>query len=219
MEAQDISAALDVRVRHHHVTVEPPGAGESLVEDFGEVGRRYHHYPFGGVEAIHFSEQLVQRHAHVLLVLRIPRGSDGVDFVDEEDAGGLAFGGVEEVAHSPRAHPHVHLLELRARGVEEGDSSLPGNSLGEQSLASAGGAHEEDTLGHLPPQPCELLRVLEKVDDLEELVLGLVDAHHVLELLAALRRRGDSVVVVAAAGESPLLHDRRYPQQQQVCHR
>ena len=45
--------------------------------------------------------------------------TDGVNLVDEDDAGRVLLGGGKQVAHAARAHAHKHLLKLRAC-VEEG---------------------------------------------------------------------------------------------------
>ena len=52
---------------------------------------------------------LVQRHAHVLLVLGVAVAADGVDLVNEDDAGRVLLGGGKQVAHAPGAHAHKHL--------------------------------------------------------------------------------------------------------------
>jgi hypothetical protein len=52
---------------------------------------------------------------------------------------------------------------------------------GEQRLAGARGAHQQHALGDAAAELLELLRVLEELDDLLELVLGLVDARDVGE--------------------------------------
>ncbi len=51
----------------------------------------------------------------------------------------------------------------------------------EQGLARPGRAHQQNALGDLPAEALELLRVLEKLDDLLEFLLGLVDSCNVSE--------------------------------------
>ena len=45
--------------------------------------------------------------------------TDSVYFVDEDDAGALGLGGLEEIPHSARPHPHIHLLKLTTRGIKK----------------------------------------------------------------------------------------------------
>ena len=59
---------------------------------------------------------LVQRHAHVLLVLGVAVAADGVDLVNEDDAGRVLLGGSKQVAHAPGAHAHKHLRLVGGRG-------------------------------------------------------------------------------------------------------
>ena len=63
--------------------------------------------------------------------------------------------------------------------------------LGEQRLARAGRAVQQDALRHLGPELAEALRVAEELDDLAQLVLGLVGAGDVLPAHGARRARLD----------------------------
>ena len=66
------------------------------------------------------------RQTHVLTCthLRVAVAANGVDLINEDDAGRVLLGGREQVAHTARAHAYEHLLELRAGGVEEGHTGL-----------------------------------------------------------------------------------------------
>ncbi len=107
--------------------------------------------------------------------------ADGVDLVDEDDAGRVALGLLEQVAHAGGADTDEHLDELGARDREEGDARLAGDGLGEQRLARAGRADQQHALGNARAQGRELLRVLEEFDDFLQLVLRLFDAGDVQE--------------------------------------
>ena len=109
---------------------------------------------------------------------RLPQG---VEFVDEDDAGSLLLGLVKKVAHPRRAEPHEHLDELGATQAEEWHGALTRHGLGKQRLARPRRTDEQDALGNPSAEPGEFLRVLEELDDLLELLLRLVDAGHVLE--------------------------------------
>mmetsp|Transcript_14486 Transcript_14486/g.36025 ORF Transcript_14486/g.36025 Transcript_14486/m.36025 type:complete len:284 (+) Transcript_14486:1163-2014(+) len=181
MALQDLLPALHIRVRHHHVAVEAAGAHQRLVQHLGEVGGGHHDDALARLEPVQLHQHLVQRHAHVLLVLGVAVASDGVDLVDEDDAGRVLLGGREQVAHAARAHTHKHLLELGARRVEKGDARLARDRARQHGLASAGRPHQQHALGQLGAQPCELSWVLEELHHLLELLLGLVAPAHVLE--------------------------------------
>src|SRR6185503_3985087 len=78
-----------------------------------------------------------------------------------------------------RAHDHLH--ELGAAHREEGHSRLSSDGLGQQGLPGPWRAHEQHTLWSGAAQPGVLRGFLEKIHDLDKLVLGLVDAGHVGE--------------------------------------
>ena len=189
VDAQDAFTARDVGVRHHHLTVETAGTQQGRVQHVGTVGRGDQDDVLGRLEAVHLDQQLVQR-LFALVIAAAQTGAamtaHGVDFVDEDDAGGVLLGLFEHVAHAAGADADEHFDEVRPRDREEGHARLPRDRAGQQRLAGAGRAHQQGALGDLAAQTLELARILQEVDDLLQFVLGLVHAGDVLEGLAAL---------------------------------
>jgi hypothetical protein len=129
-------------------------------------------------------EELVQR----LLPLVVPAAhagaavaADGVDLVHEDDAGGVLLRLLEEVAHAAGADADEHLDEVRAGDREEGDAGLTGDGAGQQRLSGARGAVEEHALRDAGAERLELLRVLEELLDLVQLLHRLVDPGDIAE--------------------------------------
>src|SRR5207344_1742980 len=129
-------------------------------------------------------EQLVQR-LLALVVTAAEAGAavaaDRVDLVHEDDAGARLLRLLEEVAHTGGADADEHLDEVRAGDGEEGDTGFTGDRAREQRLTGAGRPIEQDALGDPCAERLELLRVLEELLDLVQLLDGLVDAGDVLE--------------------------------------
>jgi hypothetical protein len=162
------------------------------VEHVGAVGRGDDDDALVGLEAVHLDEELVQRLLALVVTAAEARAAvatDGVDLVDEDDAGRVLLALLEEVAHAARADADEHLDEVRARDAEEGHAGLAGDGAREQRLARAGRAHQQHALRDAAAEALELLRVLEERDDLLDLVLGLVDAGDVREGHLVLRSR------------------------------
>ena len=149
VDPQDVDAALEVGPVDEHLAVEAPGPEERRVEDLGPVGRGEDDDARSGVEAVHLDEQLVQG----LLALVVPAErdaaalADGVELVDEDEAGGLLAGLLEQVADPGRADADEHLHEVGPADPEEGDLGLTGDGPGQERLARPGRADEEDALG------------------------------------------------------------------------
>lgn len=157
MGLEDLPAALDVGVGDDDVAVEAAGADEGLVEGLGEVGGGDHDDALVLLEAVQLHEQLVEGHLHVLLVLGVAAPADGVNLVDEDDAGRSLLRRREEVPHSASPHAHEHLLELAAAAGEEGDPRLPRDRPGQHGLPRPRRAHQQHALRQLPPQAREPL--------------------------------------------------------------
>jgi hypothetical protein len=86
-----------------------------------------------------------------------------------------------------RTDADEHLNEIAAGDAKERHPRLAGNGLGQESLAGAGRAHEQHSLGDAPAEVLVFLGVLQEVHDLLQLGLGLLNPGDVLE--------GDSPIV------------------------
>ena len=104
-------------------SVESAGPEQRLVEDVGPVGCRQHNDRGVSGETIHLHEQLVERVVPLVVAsahLSMPRFSDRVDFVDEDNRWSLLPRLLEEVPHSGGADADEHLHKVRARDGKEG---------------------------------------------------------------------------------------------------
>ena len=106
---------------------------------------------------------------------------DRVNLVDEDDGGRFGFGALEQIADAAGAHADEHLDEFRAGNAEEGHARFPGDSARHQRLAGAGRSYHQHALGHARAQADELLRLLEKFDNLFEVFLRFFGAGDVFE--------------------------------------
>ena len=170
------------------VPVEPAGPQQRRVEHVGPVGRGDDDHRFGRREAVHLAEDLVERlFAFVVTAAdaRAAHPADGVDLVDEQDARGVFLRGPEHVADAAGPDADEHLDELGAVDREERHARLAGHRPGQQRLAGAGRAHQQHALGNLRPEPLELRRVLQELDDLLQLALGVLHPGDVVERRAA----------------------------------
>ena len=186
-----------------------PGPQERRIEDVGTVGGGDDHDAPVRLEAVHLDEQLVERLLALFVAERAaaPAPADGVELVDEDDAGGVAPGIPEETPDARRADAGVHLDEIRAAGEEKRHARFAGNRPREQRLARARRPDEQDTLRDSPADCRKAPRFLQEIDDFLHFVLGLVDAGHVLErddVLALLGDAGATRDGRDAAGRGPI---------------
>src|SRR5205085_11153980 len=180
----DLLAALAVGPVDDDLAVEAAGPQQGGVEDVGPVGGGDQDDVVLHLEAVHLDQKLVQR--LLALVVAAPHAgtavaADGVDLVHEDDAGRVLLRLLEQVAYATGADPNEHLDEVRAGDREEGHAGLAGDGAGEQRLAGPGRAVEQHALGDPGAEGLELLRVLEELPDLLELLHRLVDPGDVAE--------------------------------------
>ena len=187
---EDLLAADHVRVGHDHLAVEAAGTQQRRIEHVGTVGGGDQDDAFVGLEAVHLDQQLVER-LLALVVAAAEAGAamaaDRVDFVDEDDAGRVLLGLLEHVAHAAGADADEHLDEVGAGNGEERHVGFAGDGARDQRLAGAGRADQQHAARNLAAEALELAGIAQELDDLLQVLLGLVDAGDVLEGDAAMR--------------------------------
>src|ERR1035438_7424162 len=140
--------------------------------------------PFRGFKPVHFNQQLVESLLALVVSAaqaRAAMAADGVDFVDEDDAGSVLLALLEQVAHAAGAYAHEHLHAVRTGDGEERHAGLAGDGARQQRLAGAWRADQQHTLGNTSAQLLKLLRLAQEFDDFLQLLLGLFHARDVLE--------------------------------------
>src|SRR4030095_4862387 len=102
-------------------------------------------------ESIHLDEEGIERLLAFVVTATdsMPAmPSDRVDFVDENNAGRRFLALFKHVAHPARADADEHLDKVRTADGKERNVRFARDGAGEQRLACAGRADEEDTFGN-----------------------------------------------------------------------
>ena len=156
------------------LAVEAAGTQQGGVENVGPVGGRHHDDSFGGLEAIHLGEHLVER-LFALVVTTTESGTalatDGVDFVDEDDRAAHLRGLLEQVADAACTDANEHFHEVRSGDRKEPDTRFTGDCAREQRLARSRRTDQQDSLRHTRTDFLEALGHLQEVDDFLDLLL------------------------------------------------
>ena len=95
--------------------------------------------------------------------------ADGVNLVDEDDAGRVGACLLEQISHARRPHAHKHLHKIAAGNGVKRHVRLARRGLGQQRLARAWGAAQQRPFGDFRAQVGEFLGVLEKFDEFRHL--------------------------------------------------
>ena len=160
--AQDLLAAADVRAVDDDAAVEAAGAQQCGIEHVGAVGGGDQDDAIVGLKAVHLDQQLVEG-LFTLVVSAAQAGAamtaDGVDLVDEDDAGGVLLALLEEVAHTAGAYADEHLNEVGTGDGEERHIGFSGDRAGQQRLAGARRPDQQHAFWYAPAEPLELLRL------------------------------------------------------------
>ena len=140
---EDLLAPLAVGAVDDDLPVEAARAQQRGVEDVGPVRRGDQDDVVLQLEPVHLDEELVER-LLALVVAAAQAGAavaaDGVDLVDEDDAGARLLRLLEQVADARGADADEHLDEVRAGDREERHAGLAGGRAREERLTGAGQA-------------------------------------------------------------------------------
>src|SRR5258706_3766393 len=112
--------------------------------------------------------------------------SDGVDFIDKDNAGCVLLALLEQVAYSRSAHTNKHLDEIRTRNRKERNVRFAGNRTRQQSLAGSRRAHHQNALRNSAAQLLKIFRLFPELNNLLYVVLGLFNTSAALKRHAIL---------------------------------
>ena len=179
-----VDARLLVRQRDVDELIEATGAQHGRVDDVRPVGGADDEHVLLGAHAVHFGEHLVDDAiggAAAVAAAAAARLGYGVELVEEEHTRRRLARLVEHVAHVRLRLAEPHGEQLGALDRDEVGLALVGDGLGEQRLAAAGRAVEEDAARRRHAELEELLRMLDRIlDELLELALDVLEAADVL---------------------------------------
>ena len=179
MDLEDFPPPVLVGNGDRDLSVEAAGPAQGGVQGVGQVGGRQHDDVLPLRQAVHQRQQL--RHDAFLHVAdhAFPPRRDGIDLIEEDDAGRPLRRLLEEPPQVGLALAVELVDDLRPVDGKEGGLGFVGHRPGQQRLAAARRAVQEHALRRIDPQPLEKLRVLQRQLD---------DLPHALQRAASTRR-------------------------------
>ena len=169
MDLEDRLTATDIGSVHEHVPVKPPRPHQGRIEGFRTIARSEHNHAGVAAKSIHLHEQSVEG-LFAFVVTTHHAGTagfpQGIEFVDEDDAGALGFGLLKHVADAGGTNADKHLHKVAPGEPKEGNTRFPRDGLGQQGLARARRANKQHPLGDVSAEELILLRTPQKVDHL-----------------------------------------------------
>jgi hypothetical protein len=177
-------AAAEVGEVDRDFAVEAARSRQRVVEDVGAVRGGDDDDAAHLLEAVHLDEELVKR---LVLIGRcgvLPAAAaatEGVNLVDEDDAGRELAGAREESPDAGRAEPRELLLKARPRDGQERHLRLGGRGASKECLAGARRAGEQHAARRAPAESAERQGVAQEFDGLGQFRLGLVNPGDLVE--------------------------------------
>ena len=143
IDLKDRFTTREIWAVDQHLAIEATGTQQGSIKNFWLVGGRKNNDGLVlGRETIHFREQLVER----LFTLVVPTNNahgarttltDGIKFIDKDDARGLFLGLFEQVTDASSTRTNEKFYKFRAGNNEEGNLCFASHRLGEQCFAGS----------------------------------------------------------------------------------
>ena len=179
MYLQDLHASLKIRTIHDDTPVKASRTKQRLIQNFRAVGSAKDQNSLRGIKAIHLRQQLIQRLLPLLIapaVLGITASSDCIDLIDKNNAGSVLGGLFKQVTYTAGTHADIQLYEIRSRQGEERHMCLSCHRTRKERFTGSGRTDKKCSLGELRTDLYVALRVVEKIHDLHQRLLGLISA-------------------------------------------
>ena len=184
VNAENCLAPFEVGQIDVDLAVETPRAQQRRVEHVRAIGGGDDDYAFLRIKSVHFDEKRIQR----LLAFVVPAAepapalaTDGVDFVDEDDAGRIFSRLFKSIAHARGADADEKLDEIRTRNREKRHIGFSRDGAREQGFSGAGRPDEQHALGNAPADFGKAFRLAQEIDDFGNFFFCFVATGDVLE--------------------------------------
>ncbi|MNM25767.1 hypothetical protein D3C81_362210 [compost metagenome] len=162
MHLQDLFTATHVRQTHHDLTVETAWTQQRRVKHVRTVGRSDDDNAFVAFKAVHLNQHLVQR-LFTFIMTATQTGAtlttDGVDFIDEDDARCRFLRLLEHIAHTGSTHTDKHFHEVGAGNGEERHFCFTRDGFRQQGFTGPRRANHQHAFRDLAAQLLEAARL------------------------------------------------------------
>ncbi len=104
-----------------------------------------------------------------------------INFVNEHDTRCVLFSLLKHIANTTGTDTDKHLHKVGAGDSKERHIRLARHRAGGQGLTGTRWADQQNTFRNLATQPLELVRIFEKLDNFLQLILGFINAGHIIK--------------------------------------
>ena len=184
VDPENFFTAFYIRLFNRNLTVKAAWAQKGRVKDVCTVCSCKDDEAFFIVETIHFNKKLVEcLFALVIASAKIvyTAFTDGVNFIDEDDAWSLFPCVAEKIADTAGTNAYKHFNKVRTGNPEERNTGFTCNCTGKQSLTCSRRSNKEDSLWNFSADFRIFLWFLKEVNDFNKFVLCFINTGNVAE--------------------------------------
>ena len=115
--------------------------------------------------------------------------ADSINFIDEHNARRILLGLFKHVTDTACTDAHDHFDKVRTGNREKRHIGFTRDGPRQQRLTRTRRANQQSTTWNFSAEPLELVRIFQEVDNLNDVVLGFINASNIIEGYAALLLR------------------------------
>jgi hypothetical protein len=116
MDKKYLLSALDIWTINHNLAIEASRSSQSIIQDVHSVGTGEDHDACGWIETVHFYKELIQSILSLIVATREPTSTtlatDGINLINEDDAGCIRSGLLEQIADTRWTDADKHFNEI-----------------------------------------------------------------------------------------------------------
>ena len=179
---EDLLPALHIRAVYLNLAVKPAGTQQRGIQNIRTVGGCQNNNALGMAKPIHLHQQLVQSLLLFIMAAAQARSAlaaYGIDLIDEHNGRSQLLGLLKQVSDPAGAHTHIHLHKVGAGDGQELHVGLSGNRPGQQGLAGARRANQQNAMGNPGANLGKFPRIAEKIHNFRQLFLFFIRTGHI----------------------------------------
>ena len=182
MHLQNTPPTTPIRTINHNLTIKPTRPQQRRIQNIRTIRSRNQNNIILQLKPIHLHQQLIQR----LLTLIMPPTQTSptmppnrINLIHKHNTRRRLLRLLKQIPNTRRTHTHKHLHKIRTRNRKKRNPSLTSHSPRQQRLPRPRRPIQQHTLRNPSPQRLKLLRILQKLLNLMQLLNRLIRPSHI----------------------------------------
>mmetsp|Transcript_27199 Transcript_27199/g.39835 ORF Transcript_27199/g.39835 Transcript_27199/m.39835 type:complete len:387 (+) Transcript_27199:1186-2346(+) len=187
VNTEHFQTAIFIGNTNVNFTIKTSKTTKSRINSVGAVGTSNNNDGSTLFQPIHERKHLTNNTSFYLPIGLFTFWCNGINLINKDNAGGILLGLGEDITDTGSSHSNKHLYEFGTGDGDEGNTSLTSNGLGKKSLTCSGRTIQDNSSGNSASVLGVNLRLLQKVNNLNQFHLGSITSGDILKVDSSIR--------------------------------